>query len=98
METFKKILLIIPAILGFIGKIPVFLLPPQWKGYRTIIINTFAAIALFLQSIDIINISESICNLFNCDPLLIQSLFGLLLAAVNIDLRSKTDTEVTKSK
>lgn len=92
METFKKILLVISTVLGFIGKIPVYLLPKQLKGYRTILINTLATIVIFLQSFDIVNISESICSLFNCDPTNIQTIFGLLLAAVNIDLRSKTDT------
>ena len=65
METLKKILLVISTVLGFIGKnTGLSIASKQLKGYRTILINTLATIVIFLQSFDIVNISESICSLF----------------------------------
>ncbi len=98
METFKKIMAAIGGVLGFIGNFPVFLLPASLKGYRTILFNALASFVVVLQTFDIVNISESICGLFNCNPTVIQAIFALIVTTANISLRNKTDTVVTKSK
>lgn len=73
----------------------------QLEGSRTYVINILAVIVMFLESKDWTSISSSVCDaltfvfqIFNkswvCDSSWIPTIAGLILAIVNIALRTIT--------
>lgn len=92
MNTLKKVIVILGNVLNFIGKVPAFLLPSSLKGYRTELFNILAVAVVALEQFDITGLADAICGLINCDADAIKGIYVLLIAAINISLRRKTDT------
>ncbi|HNC36744.1 MAG TPA: hypothetical protein PLD32_09265 [Saprospiraceae bacterium] len=90
LNKVKYVITFFATILKFIGKIPVFLLPPALKGYRTELFNILAVVAVTLEGMDITSMCESLSSLFHLNCALIQEIFAILVACANIDLKGKT--------
>lgn len=98
LNVIKQVIIALSAVLKFIGKIPVFLLPASLKGYRTQLLNILAIIAVALEGLDITGMCEALSSVIHLDCTKIQEIFAILVASANIELRSKTDTKVFESK
>lgn len=82
------------SVLSVIGKIPVFLLPPKLKGYRTELFNMIGVVIVALEGFDITGMCESVAAIININCNTVQEIFALLMLMGNLDLRKKTDTKV----
>jgi len=94
MEKFlngvKVVITFIATILKFIGKVPVFLLPPSLKGYRTELFNILAVVAVSIQGLDIADLCGTVASIVHINCATVQEIFAILVATANIDLKSKT--------
>ncbi len=90
LNKVKLVISFLASVLKFIGKVPVFLLPPALKGYRTELFNILAVVAVALEGLDITSMCESLSGLIHLNCATIQEIFAILVATANIDLKGKT--------
>lgn len=104
----EKIKNIILGVLSALAKIPDFLLPSAWKGWRTIIFNTLSGIILALLAFDVQGFAEGVCNIISvivhtwnaeyfCNTQGVVTTWSSITVFLNVLLRTITDTPVAKS-
>lgn len=102
-----KVQNIILSVLSAIAKIPEFLLPTKWKGWRTIAFNALSGVILALLAFDVQGSAEAVCNLIEaivhtwngeylCNPTGVITGWASVTVVLNAALRTITDTAVGK--